>query len=350
MLFEWGIFVNSWVYKKVESKVSKNLSKFSGNLFAVLLAWIKRAFESGRQAITIMLVPHSRSKIYHIKINVFALVFLSVTVLLGLVAFVLLAANWTDVQRVHALSIQERDMAQASIQAIQAEVGELRRISNLFEQSVSQTLQTVGLQPSNSANSSGRAGDLESLQQMQATGVNGQWEVGELRNLRGLLASTIDPLGQIGNLLSTQRKLLQDIPSLWPLQGGIGWVTFPFGPAIHPFTGRWYTHTGIDIAHQIGSPIIATGNGVVRKVEYDMLGYGIHIEIEHSYGFSTIYAHLQRAYVSKGDKVKRGQVIAALGSTGQSTGPHLHYEVRIAKQVVDPASYLNIASGFIARR
>ncbi len=342
--------MSAWNYKKVESKVTKNFSNILGRSIAFVLSWFQRAFESGRQVITIMLVPHSHSKIYHVKINVFALTFLSLTVVMGLISFVVLAAHWTEVQKVHAASIQERDLAQASIQAIQTEVGELRRITNLFEQSVNQTLQTVGLQAPGSVSAVRSTGDLESLQQMQASGVNGQWEVGELRNLRGLLAGTIDPLGQIGNLLQTQRKLLQDIPSLWPLQGGIGWVTFPFGPAIHPFTGRWYTHTGIDIAHQIGSPVIATGNGVVRKVEYDMLGYGIHIEIEHSYGFSTLYAHLQRAYVSKGDKVKRGQVIAALGSTGQSTGPHLHYEVRIARQVVDPSSYLNIASGFIASR
>lgn len=343
--------MNSWSYKKVETKVTGKISQVSGNFLARFASFWKRVSDAGRQGITVMLVPHSQSRIFHIKVNVFALMFLGLTAVLGFVALIYLAANWTEVQRVYTQSVQDRDQIQANIQSIQSEVGELRRISGLFEQSLQQTLQTVGLRSQGGAGPrDNRLGDLESLQQLQTTGGQGQWEVGELRNLRSLLASTIDPLGQIGNLLQTQRKLLQDIPSLWPLQGGVGWVTFPFGPAIHPFTGRWYTHTGIDIAHRMGSPIIATANGVVRKVEYDMLGYGIHIEIEHSYGFSTVYAHLQRAYVSKGDKVRRGQVIAALGSTGQSTGPHLHYEVRIARQVVDPASYLTIASGFIANR
>jgi len=342
--------VNSFGYKKAESKLANNVSKISWRILAQFFSFIQKALNSGRQVITIMLVPHSQRKIFHIKVNVFALSFLILALVLGFGSFLYLAANWTEVQRVYTQSVEERNLAQASIQSIQNEVGELRRISSLFEQSLLQTFQIVGLQGESFQVSQGRLGDLESLQRLQSTNGAGQWELGELKSLRGMLAGTIEPLGQIGSFLQTQKKLLQDIPSLWPLQGGVGWVTFPFGPAIHPFTGRWYTHTGIDIAHRIGAPIVATANGVVRKVEYDMLGYGIHIEVEHSYGFSTVYAHLQRAYVSKGDKVRRGQVIAALGSTGQSTGPHLHYEVRIAKQVVDPASYLTIATGFIANR
>ncbi len=297
-----------------------------------------------------MLVPHSQNKIFNLKISVFTLVFFGLALVTGAGILIVTSVQWTDLNRSLSNSNQELGEAQANIQAVQTEVGELQKVTRLFEESLSTTLGVIGARPPQTNTSSGAEGDLLGIQGMEQLESGSLWEVGELRNMRSFLAGSITPLGEIGNVLQSQKKLLLDIPTLWPLQGGIGWVTFPFGPAIHPFTGKWYTHTGMDIAHRIGTPVVSTANGVVGKVAYDVMGYGIHVVVEHSYGFSTLYAHMQRAYVAKGDIVKRGTLIGALGSTGMSTGPHLHYEVRIAKQVVDPASYLNISSGFADRR
>lgn len=337
-------------YKKVETQIARGVQNGVGRVFSAIGGFFTKLRHEGSRTFTIMLVPHSQNKIFNLRVSVFALVFFGVSLLVGAGILVFTSINWTDLNRSLTQSTQELGEAQANIQAVQTEVGELRKVTRLFEESLSTTLGVIGARPPGNTSGTGGEGDLSGLQGMEQLESGTLWEVGELRNMRAYLAESITPLGEIGNVLQSQKKLLLDIPTLWPLQGGIGWVTFPFGPAIHPFTGKWYTHTGIDIAHRMGTPIVATANGVVKKVEYDVMGYGVHIEIEHSYGFSTLYAHLQRAYVAKGDIVKRGTVIAALGSTGQSTGPHLHYEVRIAKQVVDPSSYLNISAGFLERR
>lgn len=334
-------------YKRVEERAAQAMGRAAGGMVAGFVAFLRSIVKSGRLSLTIMLVPHSHNRIFHFRVSVFTLIFFFLLFIGSLSALVVLSAVWTEAQRVTAQSIKERDEVLASIQALQTEIGELRRLSRVFEQSLGQTLDAIGLnRPTNQAQGGGSSlGDLMVFQGLDRANGPALWELNEMRNLRLLISESIEPLEEIGNVLKNQRRLIQGIPSLWPVQNGLGWMTFPFGPAIHPFTGRWYTHTGIDIAHQIGTPIIATANGIVRKVEYDVMGYGIHVEIEHSYGFSTLYAHLQRAYVTKGQRVSRGQVIGALGSTGQSTGPHLHYEVRIAKQVVDPANYINIGAG-----
>ena len=134
------------------------------------------------------------------------------------------------------------------------------------------------------------------------------------------------------------------VRKLWPLKEVRGWVTDRFGPSVHPFSGQWYLHKGIDIAQRMGTPIVAKANGKVSRVDFEALGYGHYVDIRHNYGFLTKYGHLQRSYVSQGQDIVRGQVIGGLGSSGLSTGPHLHYEIRIGNQVVDSTKYLSLSS------
>ncbi len=134
----------------------------------------------------------------------------------------------------------------------------------------------------------------------------------------------------------------QKIPTLWPVQGG-GIVTSPFGPRYSPFSGRQELHTGTDIAFGPGVPIIATADGIVTNAETNK-GYGILVVLNHAYGFSTFYGHLMRSCVQKGDIVRKGQIIGYMGSTGRSSGVHLHYEVRINDQVVDARWFMFIRS------
>lgn len=126
-------------------------------------------------------------------------------------------------------------------------------------------------------------------------------------------------------------------PSGWPTRGRI---TSPFGYRRNPINGRMHHHTGIDIANSTGTPIYATANGKVSVASYRG-GYGNLIIIEHGYGYSTYYAHLSRISVRPFQQVSRGQLIGYMGSTGQSTGPHLHYEVRVRGTPVNPRNYLN---------
>ena len=96
------------------------------------------------------------------------------------------------------------------------------------------------------------------------------------------------------------------------------------------------------MANEFGTPIVATAPGTVEKVQSSSYGYGNYVVIRHKLGFSTLYAHMRSYVVTPGEQVKKNQIIGYMGSTGYSTGVHLHYEVRIANKPVDPWSYLNV--------
>ncbi len=114
------------------------------------------------------------------------------------------------------------------------------------------------------------------------------------------------------------------------------WLTSTFGYRTDPFTKTRRLHNGIDIAGRAGMEIHATGDGLVKIAEYNRHGYGKEVLIDHGFGYTTRYAHLQDIKVQRGERVKRGQVIGTLGSSGRSTGPHLHYEVRYNNRAINP--------------
>jgi murein DD-endopeptidase MepM/ murein hydrolase activator NlpD len=118
-----------------------------------------------------------------------------------------------------------------------------------------------------------------------------------------------------------------------------GWMSSEFGRRVDPITGRIAWHPGIDFAGNLGDPVVAVAAGVV-VFSGDHLGYGRMIEIEHGGGYSTRYAHQETMLVSSGDVVKKGQVIGLIGSTGRSTGPHVHFEVLKDGHQVDPSQYV----------
>jgi murein DD-endopeptidase MepM/ murein hydrolase activator NlpD len=128
------------------------------------------------------------------------------------------------------------------------------------------------------------------------------------------------------------------IPSIEPVHGTN--FTSGFGVRSDPFKGRAAMHPGIDLAGPIGTPIYATADGMVDRAEWNSGGYGNLVEIDHGHGIQTRYGHLTRYIVAAGQKVKRGDLIAYMGSTGRSTGSHLHYEVRIDGHPVNPIPFL----------
>ena len=125
-------------------------------------------------------------------------------------------------------------------------------------------------------------------------------------------------------------------PSIWPVHG---WYSSGFGKRLSPFTGTIMMHKGIDLAAYAGTPIVAPADGRVEAVDKDS-GLGKVVVIDHGYGVKTLYAHLLQTYVHAGMHVKRGETIAAVGNSGLSTGPHLHYEVHVNGQAVDPLQYI----------
>ncbi len=124
----------------------------------------------------------------------------------------------------------------------------------------------------------------------------------------------------------------------WPVSGRI---SSPFGMRTNPVSGRFLMHTGIDIAAEMGTTIIAPADGKVISAGWNDGGYGNMIILDNGGPMSTVFAHLSQIFVAADQEVKRGQAIGAVGSTGESTGPHLHFEVRIDGKPVDPMSYLH---------
>jgi murein DD-endopeptidase MepM/ murein hydrolase activator NlpD len=158
-----------------------------------------------------------------------------------------------------------------------------------------------------------------------------------LEGLRNSLESKAEELQQLFSAAEEYQHRMDHTPSIWPAQGRI---TSQFGYRRSPFTRRQQFHGGVDIGNSPGTPIKAAAHGKV--VEASMLsGWGRLIIIEHGYGFNTYYAHLRGFAVSTGDLVTKGQTIGYMGSSGASTGPHLHYEVHVEGERVDPREYMD---------
>ncbi len=141
---------------------------------------------------------------------------------------------------------------------------------------------------------------------------------------------------EILQALHKQQNRLASTPSIWPAQG---WVSSDFGYRASPFTGQREFHKGIDISAPEGTPIYAPADGEIISTR-DNSTYGLTMVLDHGRGFSTKYAHMKRFVVDENEEVSRGQLIGYVGNTGRSTGPHLHYEVRINNVPVNPKKYI----------
>ena len=136
--------------------------------------------------------------------------------------------------------------------------------------------------------------------------------------------------------LEDQKSLLASTPSIWPVKG---WLTSTFGYRSSPFTGRREMHKGLDIATRSGTPIIAPADGLVVFAGREG-GFGNMVILDHGYGITTRYGHCSSLDAKLGQKIKRGDVIARVGNTGRSTGPHVHYEVAVNGVSVNPSRYI----------
>jgi murein DD-endopeptidase MepM/ murein hydrolase activator NlpD len=159
----------------------------------------------------------------------------------------------------------------------------------------------------------------------------------ELSELKGAASRQEASLQMLIEYFEDKRSLYASTPSVWPVRG---WVTSPYGNRTSPFSGIVKFHEGLDIAAQTGTPIMAPADGVVVKAGFSS-GYGNMVEISHGYGIKTVYGHSSRLNVKPGQRIRRGEVIAYVGDTGTSTGPHLHYEVRLNGLPVNPVKYMN---------
>lgn len=187
---------------------------------------------------------------------------------------------------------------------------------------------------------------LDQLTQVESIGDSGEVAVMGMRDY-GSLSVRFDKvlketqlreqsLLELWQNLSDRISLLGATPSIRPVNG---WVTSKFGYRKSPFSRTSRMHHGLDIAANFGTPVRAPAEGIVSYVGYDG-GYGKLVSIDHGYGVVTRYGHNAQIFVKVGQKIKRGEKIAAVGNTGRSTGPHLHYEIRVNGVPVDPNQFI----------
>ena len=144
---------------------------------------------------------------------------------------------------------------------------------------------------------------------------------------------------EVFQLALNKADMLASIPAIIPISRGTDRLISGYGMRIHPIYKTMRMHTGVDFTAPPGTPIYATGNGVVVRAERNNYGYGRMVVIDHGYGYETLYAHMSEFNVRRGQTVQRGEVIGKVGNTGTSTAPHLHYEIHRNGRAVNPVHY-----------
>ncbi len=145
---------------------------------------------------------------------------------------------------------------------------------------------------------------------------------------------------ELKTLIDQKEEMLASIPAIQPIANtDLKRMASGFGFRIHPIYKTRKMHWGLDFTAPTGTDIFCTGDGVVKAVKYSRNGYGNHVVIDHGYGYESLYAHMHKATVRKGQKVKRGDVLGLVGNTGTSTAPHLHYEIFRNGQKIDPINF-----------
>ncbi|UER67437.1 M23 family metallopeptidase [Borrelia sp. BU AG58] len=336
--------------KKMRYKVAlffKGLGRIFFSILSSFLKFLNDTYSFFSQNISFMIVPHVKGNVKNIKISFLTLFLFFLFFLIIFVGFVLLAVNYVALTAVVRSTEKNYELAETEIEDFRNTVVEINAVANTFSKVLDELRTALKIKESSiDLTRSKLDGDLADFLDLQVLEANAVKELSDLKNVKSTIEGSVPPLKSIVKLLHSQNKLLNDIPSLWPIVKGDGIISLHFGPAIEPFTRQWYIHKGIDLAGvRIGTAIVAAADGEIIRASHQSTGYGNFVQIKHKYGLSTLYAHLSRLNASKGSYVKKGQVIGFLGQTGYSTGPHLHYEVRIGSQVVNPDMYLNLSTG-----
>jgi murein DD-endopeptidase MepM/ murein hydrolase activator NlpD len=331
-------------YKDLEKSLAKRSGTFLRKSCSSGVASVSRVIRAGKQKMTIMLVPHSEKRILNIQISFFGLVALF-AVIFGAVGFLTWSsADYGDVVGKLAGKTNALKSTQADLDSIRDSTARLVKAARSFQAALDSTLSSIGIK--GQVDAASRAdGDLAAFFSPSEIGSGRLREAAEIERVTGYLEQSVKPLNELGDTITAQGGILSEIPNIWPIKGGIGHISMYYGQNENPIYGSWYIHKGIDLStFRSGDPILATADGKVVTVAYD-ISLGNYIILEHKHGFLTRYAHMSAFKVQKGAVVKQGQIIGYIGNTGLSTGPHLHYEVHLGTETIDPLRFLNIRTG-----
>jgi murein DD-endopeptidase MepM/ murein hydrolase activator NlpD len=326
-------------YKKLENQFAQNLGLRLRRTWVKLFEAFLMGMRKGKQRFTVMIIPHTENRIFNFQISFFSLIFFTCLIGVILTGFALLVTHFRPMnERLQQVS-QDLRGSEVAIQNLRDEVSALRKAEKSFQVS----LQSVRKSMANPEpfTPTGTSAVASLFPARETPGQGNLTEMADLKNTASLMDTSTETLDEIGKVLKTYKELLADTPTLWPLKGVHGIITTRFGWTIHPFTHMGYLHLGVDIAWGMGTPIQAAANGTVVQTGYND-DLGNFVAIQHKYGFMTRYLHMMRVITHTGAHVDRGDVIGYVGTTGLSTGPHLHYEVHLGGNYVDPMNFLSI--------
>ena len=281
---------------------------------------------------TIIFVPHARAKFRKLKVShrlLFSIV--------SLVASSLCLSSFFSVQYFTSLS-QTHELSN-----LRRENRELQVANEQFSKSV-ESLRTQLHTVEDRTRKLAIIAGISTLDETSQGGVGGARQTDSIDNpyrddvdKMSFRSRTIErDLSVLEERFTAQQMLLSSTPSIVPVRGIL---TDGFGRRSDPFTHEPGQHQGIDVSSAVGQPVRAPADGVVVKASWEN-GYGNVVYLSHGYGYSTRYGHLSGFGARPGQRVKRGDVIGYVGSTGRSTGPHLHYEVRLNNNAVNPLEYI----------
>lgn len=305
--------------------------------------------KTDKREYTFMIVPHQGKAVFGIKIPIRAIKYgatiLCVMVLLLAGTIVNYRHTVTDasVDKMELARLKQINTTQAQqIEKLAKDTADLQQDMNRLDQ-LDVEIRRV-LNNGDAATTTSRSGVVrpDSQQHGGQGGPSVRPELNELANLVKDMQTNAKEreksLAALKQALIEKNERLAATPSIWPASGEVssrfGWRSSPWGG----WQGDY--HPGIDIASDYGTPIVAAADGVVTSAGYNSGGYGNLVEIDHGNGIVTLYGHCSSFAVSAGQRVHKGDVIAYMGSTGNSTGTHVHYEVRVNGTAVNPASFL----------
>jgi murein DD-endopeptidase MepM/ murein hydrolase activator NlpD len=333
-------------YKRIEMSIIQKITNAVIIVGSGIWGALKAVGRFLTRRYTVVFVPHSEKNVFNFQVTVLSM-FVFLLVASGIVGvFLWYSSSYNETRIILAGKDNRLKEVQASLDQMRDETALLLREARGFENAFSGAVSALGSDFDSSKPSSG---DLGSFFNIRETPEGMLQDVDNLRRVAAYLSSAAGPVEKLVAMLDSSSAILAEIPSIWPVKGGLGHISMYFGQNINPFSGQYYIHKGIDIStYRSGDPVVTTADGQVVTIDYAE-DFGNYVLIKHKHGYYTRYAHLLSARVRLGQRVQQGDVIGYIGNTGLSTGPHLHYEIHIGSDVVDPYRYINFRSN-IARQ
>ncbi len=326
--------------KKTEQKLLVFFINLISFIARIIKTFFKFLMDTGNQKVTVMLIPHSEKRVFTRRINLFILftvTFFIIGITTVMVVYGLdIKSRWEKYTTLDKQSKKHEEMSGAYREMVDQILTKHSVFSNKLVSLLS-LIDSPGVKLLKSTYSDGNSqGGVPNTVEL-----SGVTEYEKLKYDVELLLSDYNISGEafdhIRQIVKNYNKILQDMPYGSPVRNVRCIITSTFGFRIHPITKALDMHTGIDLAQQPGTPIVVTQDGTVEKVDWNGTGYGWYCKVSHKLGYSTLYAHMRsQPIVKPGQKVKRGQIVGYMGATGVTTGTHLHYEVRLGNNLLDP--------------